>query len=132
SWEKVMWSEETKIELFGTNSTCRVWRKKDDDHPKNTIPTMKQGVRSIMLWSCFPAKGTYQRMNGAMHGEIFGKNFLPSVRPLRVKRGWNFYSMTNIPNITGTGWLPKRFKVLEWQCQSLDLNPIDTVICGWR
>ncbi len=28
--EKVMWSDETKIELFGINSSCRVWRKKKD------------------------------------------------------------------------------------------------------
>ncbi|KAI3356592.1 hypothetical protein L3Q82_017789 [Scortum barcoo] len=41
AWEKVMWSDETKIELFGINSTHRVWRKKKDEyHPKNTIPTV--------------------------------------------------------------------------------------------
>uniref|UniRef100_A0AAY5KZT0 Transposase Tc1-like domain-containing protein n=1 Tax=Esox lucius TaxID=8010 RepID=A0AAY5KZT0_ESOLU len=41
-WEKVMWSDETKIELFGLNSTRRVWRKKKDEYnPKNTIPTVK-------------------------------------------------------------------------------------------
>ena len=40
-WEKVMWSE-TKIELFGLNSTRRVWRKKKDEYnPKNTIPTLE-------------------------------------------------------------------------------------------
>ena len=39
-----MWSDETKIELFGLNSTRRVWRKKKDEYnPKNTIPTMKHG-----------------------------------------------------------------------------------------
>ncbi|KAJ3596821.1 hypothetical protein NHX12_003221 [Muraenolepis orangiensis] len=43
-WEKVMWSDETKIELFGINSTRRVWRKKKDEYnPKNTIPTVKHG-----------------------------------------------------------------------------------------
>ncbi|KAI4871427.1 hypothetical protein NFI96_013053 [Prochilodus magdalenae] len=41
-WEKVLWSDETKIELFGLNSTRRVWRKKNTDYdPKNTIPTVK-------------------------------------------------------------------------------------------
>ncbi|KAI5629045.1 butyrophilin-like protein 3 [Silurus asotus] len=29
SWKKVMWSDETKIELLGHNSTKRVWRKKN-------------------------------------------------------------------------------------------------------
>ncbi|CDQ89280.1 unnamed protein product, partial [Oncorhynchus mykiss] len=36
-WEKVMWSDETQIELFSLNSTRRVWRKKKDEYnPKNT------------------------------------------------------------------------------------------------
>jgi len=40
----VLRSDETKIELFGHNSTNCVWRKKnDEDHPKNTIPTVKHG-----------------------------------------------------------------------------------------
>ncbi len=41
AWENVLWSDETKIELFGINSTRRVWRKRNDDYPpKNTIPTV--------------------------------------------------------------------------------------------
>uniref|UniRef100_A0AAY5JXY5 Transposase Tc1-like domain-containing protein n=1 Tax=Esox lucius TaxID=8010 RepID=A0AAY5JXY5_ESOLU len=31
-WEKLMWSDETKIELFGLNSTRCVWRKKKDEY----------------------------------------------------------------------------------------------------
>ncbi|KAI5106480.1 retinol dehydrogenase 12-like isoform X2 [Silurus meridionalis] len=50
SWEKVMWSDETKIELLGHNSTKCVWRKKNDEyHPRNTITTVKHGGGSIML-----------------------------------------------------------------------------------
>ncbi|KAI4881877.1 hypothetical protein NFI96_003987, partial [Prochilodus magdalenae] len=49
-WEKVMWSDETKIELFGLNSTRHVWRKKNDEYnPKNTIPTVKHGGGNIIL-----------------------------------------------------------------------------------
>ena len=29
AWEKVMWSDETKIELFGINSSRRVWEKRN-------------------------------------------------------------------------------------------------------
>ncbi len=51
-WENVIWSDETKIELFGKNSTCRVWRRKNAElHPKNTIPTVKHGGGK----SCFGA-----------------------------------------------------------------------------
>ncbi|KAK3545726.1 hypothetical protein QTP70_011339 [Hemibagrus guttatus] len=79
-WENVIWSDETKIELFGKNSTCRVWRRKNAElHPKNTIPTVKHGGGNIMLWGCFSAKGTgrlirvKERMNGAMYREILSK-----------------------------------------------------------
>jgi len=96
-WENVMWSDETKIELFGMNSTRRVWRKKNTElHPKNTIPTVKHGGGNIMLWGCFSAKGTgrlfrvKERMNGAMYREILSQNLLPSVRALKMKRGWVF------------------------------------------
>ena len=44
---KILWSDETKIELFGLNSKRHVWRK------PGTIPTVKHECGSIMLWGCF-------------------------------------------------------------------------------
>ena len=43
----ILWSDETKIELFGLDGKHHVWRK-----PGN-IPTVKHGGGSIMLWGCF-------------------------------------------------------------------------------
>ena len=74
-----MWSDETKIELFGLNSTHCVWRKKKDEYnAKNTIPTMKHGGGNIILWGW---------MEGAMYREILANNLLPSVRVLKMGRG---------------------------------------------
>ncbi len=74
NWVKVLWSDETKIQLFGINSTRRVWRRRNAAYdPKNTIPTVKHGGVNIMLWGCFSDKGTGQlhrikgTMDGAMH-----------------------------------------------------------------
>ena len=54
---------ETKIELFGHNDHCYVWRKMGDTNkPKNTIPKVKHRGGSIMLRRCFAAGGT-----GALH-----------------------------------------------------------------
>ena len=41
-----------KIELFDLNAKRHIWRK------PGTIPTVKHGGGSIMLWGCFSAAGT--------------------------------------------------------------------------
>ena len=53
-----MWSDETKIELFGINSTRRVWRKKNAEYnPKNTIPPVKHGGGNLMLLGVSQLRG---------------------------------------------------------------------------
>jgi hypothetical protein len=43
---KIRWSDETKIELFGLNAKRHIWRK------PGTIPSVKHGGGSIMLCGC--------------------------------------------------------------------------------
>ncbi|KAG2471189.1 TCB1 transposase, partial [Polypterus senegalus] len=66
---KILWSDETKIELFGVNARHHVWRKPGTAHHQaNTIPTVKHGGGSIMLWGCFSVSGTGRlvRIKGKM------------------------------------------------------------------
>ena len=87
---KILWSDETKIELFGLNAKRHVWRK------PGTIPTVKHGGGSIMLWGCFSAAGTGRlvriegKMNGAKYREILDENLLQSAQDLRLGRRFTF------------------------------------------
>jgi hypothetical protein len=64
---QILWSYEYRIELFGLNAKRHVWRK------PGTIPTVKHGRGSIMLWGCFSEAGTGTpvgiegKMNGAKY-----------------------------------------------------------------
>ncbi len=73
-WVKVLLSDKTKIKLFGINSTCHVWRRRNVAYDsKNTIPTVKYGGGNIMLWGWFSAKRTGQlpRIKGTMDGAMY-------------------------------------------------------------
>jgi hypothetical protein len=48
---KILWSDETKNELFDMNAKRHIWRK------PGTIPTVKHGGSSIMLWDVFLWQG---------------------------------------------------------------------------
>ena len=96
---KILWSDETKIELFGLNAKRHIWRK------PATIPTVKHGGGSIMLWGCFSAAGTGRlvkfegNMNGAKYREIFDENLLQSAQDLRLGPRFTFQN-DNYPKHT--------------------------------
>jgi hypothetical protein len=84
---KILWSDETKIELFDLNAKRHVWMK------PGIIATVKNGGSGGgMLWGCFSAAGTERliriegKMNVAKYREILDDNLLQSAQDLRLRR----------------------------------------------
>jgi len=136
-WTSVLWSDETKIELFGHNDARYVWRQDGNAYnPKCTVPTVKHGGGNIMIWGCFSADGTgsITRIHGTMNAikylDILKTNLFKSVDTLKLGQNWTF-QQDNDPKHTAKivkTWLTENnVNVLRWPSQSPDLNPIENL-----
>ena len=73
-WDQVIWSDETRICLYGSDGRERTLRKDGfalQDH--DIIPTKKFGGGSIMVWGCMLSSGVGYlcRVDGGMNAEMY-------------------------------------------------------------
>ncbi|KAI4880130.1 hypothetical protein NFI96_020379, partial [Prochilodus magdalenae] len=108
NWDRVLWSDETKIELFGNKCSKWIWLKYAEKH---LMPTVKYGGGSVMLWACFSSKGpgnlvrVHGIMNALKYQDILKQNLVTSARKLKIVTGSFSKIMTlNIwPNLHRNG-----------------------------
>lgn len=82
-----------KIEPFGNNSACQVWRKKGCAYdPKNTMTTVKHGVGASWygVWFSTNSTGTLhiieENMNGVMNPKILEESLISLYKKLNLGR----------------------------------------------
>ncbi len=129
-WNHVLWSDETKINLFGSDGVKRVWWQPGEEYKdKCVLPTVKHGGESVMVWGCMSAgelqfiEGT---MNVNMYCDILKQSMIPSLQSLGRREVFQHDNDPKHTFKTTTALLKKlRVKVMDWPSMSPDLNTIE-------
>ncbi len=72
-WNHVLWSNENKINLFGSDGVKCAWQQPGEEYKdKCVLPTVKHGGGSVMVWGCMIAAGTgeLQFIEGTMNANM--------------------------------------------------------------
>lgn len=90
-WNNILWTDETKINLYQSDGKRRVWRRKGTAHdPKHTTSSVKHGGGSVMAWACMAANGTGSLVyiddvtadkSSRMNSEVFWATFSAHIQP---------------------------------------------------
>ncbi len=136
-WNHVLWSKETKINLFGSDGVKRVWRQPGEEYKdKCVLPTACGG--SVMVW-VLPALGSYSSLREPWIPKCLKQSMIPSL--LRLGRRAVFHH-DNDPKHTSkmtTALLKKlRVKVIcgassngRWR-SAMSLTSTSSVMSSWR
>ena len=88
-WQTVIWSHESKFELFSSKGTIMVWRTpKETFDPQCIVPKVKHDVDSVAVWGCFTRRGIGRlhildrTKNRFYYRETLERNLPPSIASL--------------------------------------------------
>lgn len=101
-WNNILWTDETKINLYQSDGKRRVWRRKGTAHdPKHTTSSVKHDGGSVMAWACMAANGTgslvfiddvtadkSSRMNSEVFRAILSAHIQPNASELIGRLRW--------------------------------------------
>lgn len=137
-WTNVLWTDETKFEIFGSKRRVFVRRFVGERFSKDClVSTVKHGGGSLMIWGCFGGGrvGRIHRIHGIMNKEMY-RDILENVAvPSGEQLFKSEYTFMHDNDPKHASKLCKGYlddlqnsgvlKVMNWPAQSPDLNPIE-------
>lgn len=134
-WNKVIFSDESKFNIHGSDGREKVWRKVNSElEPKNMVGTVKHGGGSVLVWGCMAASGVGNLVfiEGVMdrfcYLDILKENLHASATKLGIGESFVF-QQDNDPKHTAVivkEWLSHNVEnQLKTPPQSPDINPIE-------
>ena len=126
-WNHVLWSDEMKINLFGSDGFKSVWRWTGGEYKDKCV---KHGGGNVMVWGCMSATDVGElhfnerNKNSNMYCEILQQSMIPSLQKLGRRAVFQHDNDPKHTSKTTTALLKRlRVKVMDWPSMSPDLNP---------
>ena len=135
-WKCVIYSDETKINHFGSDRCKWAWKKPGEPLSDWMVkPTLKFGGGSVMMWGCMLWEGVgygtriEDKMDAQLYTSILEDELQETMEYYGKEVGDVIFQQDNDPKHTSKmakKWFEDHgYKVLKWPAQSPDVNPIE-------
>lgn len=137
-WKHVIWTDETKIERFGSSGKIYAWKRVSEQLKPNHVKQTVKHSPSLMVWSCI----TYDRgvgwmakidgkMNSELYIQILDEELAMTIADFNLNKSKMILMQDNDPKhksrITMEYLEKQQYQLMEWPPQSPDLNPIENM-----
>lgn len=137
-WKRVVWSDETKINRFGSDGRSWAWKGANEPLTRGHVrQVIKHGGGNLTVWSCISWEGVgyVTEIPGKMDKETYLKILKSDLADTLDYYGLNHsktvFMQDNDPKHKSKllmEYLEKQvYEVMEWPPNSPDLNPIENM-----